>query len=154
MQQWTTRRPENEGWYFWRGSLEESEPWKWVAYYVVNVGNGPELRNANYTEANWPDRGLWIGIEIPTEVYPEIDIDAIRKTLKPCPHCGCKDIDLVSDKERDDDPDLLCRPMCCECGATISSDVDGGRLHEGRLSGVDTTMLVSEWNRRPNKKRR
>jgi hypothetical protein len=43
---WTNKLPVEEGWYFWRRRNNQSDPFTWLAFYVLP----PDLTNENPVE--------------------------------------------------------------------------------------------------------
>ena len=56
---WDKDKPTEEGWYFWRKTKVQSDPWKWNTYYLIP--NEAECWE-NGTEVFWPKGGQWQAI--------------------------------------------------------------------------------------------
>lgn len=67
---WTKERPTKEGWYFWRKSKVQSDPWKWNTYFIVDEGEDSRMTDmqgdpVRFTcweagsDVYWPKGGWW-----------------------------------------------------------------------------------------------
>jgi hypothetical protein len=52
---WTKEQPKKEGWYFWKKTKAQHDPWKYHAYFVTEDGECWE----NGTQVCWPVGGHW-----------------------------------------------------------------------------------------------
>ena len=55
---WIKKRPDKEGWYFWRKARTITDPWKWNAYFVTVLRLRPRLWEIG-CETHWPSGGWW-----------------------------------------------------------------------------------------------
>lgn len=75
--QWTINKPNREGWYFWRKSESDNQPWKWLVFYVKDNRNN--VMSKYYPCTFWksgkrsfpPAKGIWTGPHVsPLDLNP------------------------------------------------------------------------------------